>query len=425
MNALIPALSIAFALFTTGAGDAPPDSGEARLDQLNVRKAVSIALERNPQIQQLREKVRAEKVDRRAAVGIYNPELIYYKEGINDGEFGEETWRISQTFDFPLTSYYRWKQQDKQYSARQMQLRANKLDVIAQVKRAYTNVAYRLEALHLAEESVNLAKQLRDAAQTRFEVGESSEMDLLNARIQLARAQNNRKEAEQNYMEARYQLFNDIGLEPENQQYGISFPDTLTYKPVQISQEQVLENLAEHPKVKRHKKAQNAADYDVKKSLSGYAPDIRVDFYKQNLGGGSYDFTGFEVGVSIPLWFGFNESTEVQRSRAGRNEMRWRYDEALLQIKRDAEQAWHGYETQQQNIRRYQETIQEQSNRLLNLTQKGYRGGQMNLLQVLEAQRTYVQSQQDYYRTLRNYYHHLITLEKFLQQELVYETGEY
>lgn len=303
MKAIILVFSIVLKIFTTG--DNPPDSGSTRLDQLNVRQAISIALERNPQVQQLKEQVRAERSDRRAAVGVYNPELIYYREGINDGDFQEETWRISQRIDFPLTSYYSWKEQNQQLSASQLELKSTKLDVIAKVKRAYTNVAYRLEASHLAEESVNLAKQLRDAAQTRFEVGESSEMDLLNARIQLARALNNQKEAEQNYMETRYELFNNIGLKPENQQYGINFPDTLTYQPVQIDQEQVLQQIDEYPGVVRHKKKQKAADFALRKSLSGYAPDIRFDFYKQNLGAGAYDRTcGFIWLYSDGLLYG-------------------------------------------------------------------------------------------------------------------------
>ena len=85
MKAVILTVSIVLKIFTTG--DTPPDSGSARLDQLDVRKAVSIALDRNPQVQQLKEQLRAEQSDRRAAVGISNPELIYYREGINDGAF--------------------------------------------------------------------------------------------------------------------------------------------------------------------------------------------------------------------------------------------------------------------------------------------------------------------------------------------------
>jgi outer membrane protein, heavy metal efflux system len=57
---------------------------------------------------------------------------------------------------------------------------------------------------------------------------------------------------------------------------------------------------------------------------------------------------------------------------------------------------------------------------LLELTQEGYRMGELDLLRVLESQRTYLEAEQQYYQSLKNYYLQLIELEKYLPNEIVF-----
>jgi len=55
------------------------------------------------------------------------------------------------------------------------------------------------------------------------------------------------------------------------------------------------------------------------------------------------------------------------------------------------------------------------------MTQKGYRMGELDLLTLLEAQRTYLRTQQSYYETLRDYYLRVIELEKYLQKDIIFK----
>ena len=50
-----------------------------------------------------------------------------------------------------------------------------------------------------------------------------------------------------------------------------------------------------------------------------------------------------------------------------------------------------------------------------------YQLGGLDLLTLLDTQRTVIQSQQRYYDTLRIYYHALIEMERVLGQDLVFE----
>ncbi len=143
-------------------------------------------------------------------------------------------------------------------------------------------------------------------------------------------------------------------------------------------------------------------------------------YYRQDFGNG-FDFNAFEIGVSVPLWFGINQSNKVQQAKAEYRRVEWKHREEQLSIKKQAEQAWHGYETTRANVTRYRQSIQARSKELVDMTQKGYRLGELDLLTLLEAQRTYLRTQQSYYETLRDYYLRVIELEKYLQTDIIFK----
>lgn len=390
------------------------------LESLSVGRALEIAYQHNPRINQLRQRIEAQRQQAGLSLGIQNPELSYAKEGIGDNNFTEQRWGISQSLDFPLKGYYRAKSEQAGTGALEMQLQALKLQVKGDVKSAYTLLAYALESSRLARERVDLFQSLRDAAQARADLGESSDIDAMQADLQLREAQNNMETAYQQIMQARYNLFEIIGLEEEQQTYEIGFPDTLRFVAVNINQEELLQQLPNHPQLQQISEQQLAASYQTKAAKSGYLPDINLKYYRQDFGNG-FDFNGFEVGVSLPLWFGVNQSNRVQQSKAQYRMVEWQYREEQLSIKKRAEQAWHGYETTQANIRRFRETIQTKSRELVDMTQRGYRLGELDLLTLLEAQRTYLRTQEAYYETLRDYYLRVIELEQYLQTDIIFK----
>ncbi|SHE88413.1 outer membrane protein, cobalt-zinc-cadmium efflux system [Fodinibius roseus] len=409
--------SLIFALiFSWQAGSADTTD----LSSLDVQKALRIAYDQNPRINQLRNKIDAQRQQQLLSIGLRDPELAYLREGVGDNGFSEQRWSVSQTFDFPLTSYYRYKNEQARTGVLERQLEAQKLQLKADVKSAYTELAYAIEISHLAREQVNLFQQLRNAAQTRSDLGESSEIDAMQADLQLSEARNNLETARRQIMNARYDLFETIGLEPEDQRYDISFPDTLHYIAVDIDQEEVLRRLDHHPELKQISRQQRAALLQTKIARASYLPDLSISYYKQDFGN-NYDFYGFEVGVSIPLWFGASQSRKVKQAHALQREIDWKFAEQELSLKKRAEQTWHSYQTTRVNIQRFRESIQSKSLELVRMTQKGYQYGELDLLRLLEAQRTYLRTQEAYYQTLRNYYLKVIALEQYLQADIIFK----
>ncbi|NBC05464.1 MAG: TolC family protein [Bacteroidetes bacterium] len=392
----------------------------ANNNDLGVQKALEIAYQQNPRINQLTYQIRAQEQNEALSFGIEKPEISYLREGIGEETFSEQRWSVSQQIQFPLTSIYNYRSEQSTTTSLREQLNALRLNVKSDVKSSYTELAYAIRILALAEERVELFENLRRAARARSDIGETSEIDAIQADLQLREAQNNFEIASLQFMDARYNLFQTIGLDGEEQTYDISFPDTLQYSEVDIDQELVMQRLTEHPRMKMVELEREASVYQRKAAKSSYLPDLNLSYYRQDFGN-QYDFYGFEIGVKIPLWFGIDQAKQIKKATAIVRQVDWKLKDIELLLKKQAEQSWHGYESSRENILRFRETIQSQSVDLINMTQTGYRMGELDLLTLLEAQRTYLRTQEAYYQTLRDYYLRIIELERYLQEDIIFK----
>lgn len=390
--------------------------------RLSIQDAVDQAMRNNAHINQLRSQLNQKKEEGRIQSGVSSPEISYMKEGINNkaaDPFQEQRLEISQSVDFPLTISYRVKALRKEAEAMEFSIQTEERQVKAEVKKSYIEVLYALYLQKLRDQQLKLATELYNAVYTQFETGMGNGMDLTKAELQLAEANNDMDDARRILHLARYGLFNLMGLAPEEQKYTIEFEDTLKTIDVEISQIQALAVLTNQPAYKSSEKEMEASDFFLKETKSNILPDIRFNVYKQDYGTG-YDFNGFEVGLSFPIWFPLEQKGRMLITRARKEEIHWKQEQIKLDMKKQIEHAWHSYEVSRSTIRRYDETIRSKAEKLQSLTLNAYRLGEVDLLNLINAQQIYLNSQQRYLSALRDFYIELVELEKFLDKDLVY-----
>lgn len=146
---------------------------------------------------------------------------------------------------------------------------------------------------------------------------------------------------------------------------------------------------------------------------------MQLDVYSQDYGH-DYRFVGFQVGFSLPLGILPGYRGRVREVRAQYEVRRWELEDLRLQLKQQVEQAWHGYKAARIVVERYARQVRNRSRELLSRLQRGYRLGEVSLIELLDAQRLVLESEQRYYEALRDYYHQLIELERFLRRELTF-----
>ena len=394
----------------------------ARAQVLTIQDAVGQAIQNNAQINQMRSQLKQKNEAWRMQSGISSPEVSYMKEGINGkatDPFQEQRLTVSQTVDFPLTTSYRLKAIREEEKAMEYSIKAQEREIKVGVKTRYIEVLYALHLQKLRDQQLKLVTELYNAVYTQFETGIGNGMDLTKAELQVAEANNDIDDARKQLHLARYGLFNLMGLPPENQKYSIQFMDTLSSTDVDISQIQALAVLTDQPLYKSSTSELAASNYFLKEAKSNLLPDIRFNLYKQDYGTG-YNFNGFEVGLSFPIWYPFEQKGRINTTLARQDEIRWKQQEIRLDMKKQIEHAWHSYEASRTTIKRYDETIRSKADKLQTLTLTAYRLGEVDLLNLINAQQIYLNSQQRYLLSLRDFYIQLVELEKFLDKDLVY-----
>jgi len=392
------------------------------ISRLSLKQAIETAREHNPDINILRRQIEQKHARIFRGIGLPDPQLSYMEEGINKDHspgYTEQRWTISQSVDFPLTTFFRMSKISEEEDMLRHRLRAACLYLKAEIKSLYTDLIYSLEIIHLRKEQLKLANRLYNTALLRLEAGEASELELMKADIQKAESQNDLDEANRQMYVARYNLFKVIGLDPDMQRYDIHFPDSLRYVAIDIDQEKTLHTLELQPEYISYNDKLNSASSAVKEAWSSFLPNFNLSYYIEDYGSG-YDFYGYEVGISIPLWFPFNQRSRIQEAKAYRSSVEWQQRNVFLEMKRQMEIAWHSYEKSKRTIERFHGRVRVKATRLRDLTMDGYAAGEINLLTLLEAQRTYLATEKHYFDALREYYLRIIELERFLQTDLIF-----
>ncbi|MEZ5104297.1 MAG: TolC family protein [Draconibacterium sp.] len=389
---------------------------------LTIQQAVQSTYTRNTELQQLWARLEQKKNQWRTEAGVSAPEISYFKEGISSepgDPYDEQRFTISQEIDFPLTTSYRLKGISEDVKALEFQILSREREIKAEVKSQYVEVMYALHLQKSRQNQLKLAEELYNAVYTKYETGMGNGIDLVNAELKLDEAKNDLDQSEWILHKARYGLFYAMGLPAEDQKYSIQFSDTLQAKNIEISQVFALAVQEEQPDYLATEHEFTASEYFLKEAKSNILPDIRFNFYKQNFGSG-YNFNGFEVGLKIPIWYPLEQKGKIEMATAKQNEIKWKQQEVKMKMKRQIEYAWHNYSVSRSIINRYNETMKNKAAQLQKLTLRAFQLGEIDMLNLLNAQQTFLGSEQRYLSALRDYYLQLVALEIYLDEDLVY-----
>ena len=389
---------------------------------LSLQEAVKSGLIRNAELRESSAVLEQKRNTWRQETGISDPEFSYFKEGISSGPgdiFDERRLTVSQSVDFPVTIAYRLKGIREEVNALKMEIEAREKWVKAEVKSHYVEVIYALRLQKSRENQVQILTDLHKAVSTKMELGMANGIDLTSVELQLQEARNDLDQAEWILHKARYSLFYAMGLPVEQQTYDITFSDSLSVSEVEVDQILALSLLEAQPEFKSARHELQAAQLYLKEAKSNILPDLRLNLYRQDFGQG-YDYTGFEVGLSFPLWYPLGQKGKINTARARMEEIAWKQDRIRLETKRNLEYAWHNYDISRKIINRYRDSMRNKAVELQRLSLRAYQLGEIDLLMLLNARQVFLTGEQHYLVAMRDYYLQLITLERYLNQDLVY-----
>lgn len=392
----------------------------AQSEVFTLQRAIETAILQHPEIHQMDARIETAKNKWRIESGIHSPEISFFREGIGETEkFAEQRLAVTQSFDFPLTIAHRHRALKYEYQALVFEKEYLVKRIRAEVKQSYIGLLYARDYYDLMIEQLELANELLNVSSVRSEAGVGSDLELLKAQIALAEANNDFENAELEFLTKRNQLFAVIGLKAASQPEVVTLQDTLLVDQEKLQLLQIDDIILQHPLYQSTQARLAAASANLKEGRSKLFPDISASYYQQDYGNG-YDFHGFEIGLQIPLWFPLERQGMINTAKAGVSDIEWQLHNHEINIRKEMENAVAGYHTGRKAVERFNETIRTRSKLLQQLTIEAYRLGDADMLMVLDARQTYLQSRIKYLNALKNYYIQVTEIEKYGHETIIY-----
>lgn len=123
-------------------------------------------------------------------------------------------------------------------------------------------------------------------------------------------------------------------------------------------------------------------------------------------------FTGVTAGIAVPLKFSNFNKGAVRAARFREQQAETQYQQALLQVQTEVMQAYRNYQSLTEQVHHYENGMLDAAREVIDGKIYSYNRGEVSLLEVLDARRTYDEVQAQYIETLFSHSAALVELEK-------------
>ena len=395
---------VLFAVFTAPAAASAPE----QTAQLTLPEAVQLALRTNPSIRAKQREHEATRAGETTAGLLPNPTASYLAEQLgSSGVSPQYTVSVSQTIETG------GKRSRRVESAPRAATRVSELEfadvrrqVIAQVKKTFTDVLVAEAAVKLASDNLPNVDELERLTQLRVDKGEIAELELLRIQTQRFAFERDLADARQAVPAAKIALRAVVG--PEAIDRGFNIIGELAFRDVTLDRDRLLQQTLERrPDVLAAEAGREKARADVELARANAWWDFAPQIQYQRVG---QDNT-FGVGISIPLRVFDRNQGEIERTRAGVERADHVRDAAINQARGEVETALASVLTERDKARRLGDLYLPRAERVRATVEFAYRRGGLSVLDLLDAQRTYRETALEHARALGNYWSAVYQLE--------------
>ncbi len=376
-----------------------PMSGNRKI---SIEEAIAIAIEKNPQLQSARDQVDAATGALRQSKLYPNPVLDLLAEEMPTQEIGLNQSQNLVAITQPIITGGKRKlgikvsEQSKEKNT--FERDTVLLNVMADTKKAFYKVVADHEGLSIARETEKIAKQIYESEKVRYEAGEVPVTNVLRGEVELSKARNLVSIAEGNLQNSIKELLTVMGI-PEETIGGAS--GTLLTKPAELSLQDLESRMRNNqPLLKASKKNVEIAETQLTLEKRQVIPDMNISAGYKRLG--REDLDTVQLGVEIPIPFFNRNQGNIQRGKAlskkAKNDNQSVYNDLLFQLKRD----FNTYHVERRRVLEYRDKILPKTEESLSLITRGYKEGEFDYIDLLDAQRTWAETRILYIESLKN-----------------------
>ena len=367
--------------------------------EITVEQAIEIAIENNNALKASSNKVTQSKQLVGSAINIDKTQVYYHYDENNLAENGEplKVFGISQSIQFP-TIYGAQRKVEKQKTRLSIQeYNINERLLKKEVYHAYYNVVYRNNVVARYKYLDSLYKQFSTAAHKRYEVGETNLLEKLTAETKQKEISLLLSQSEENIFKA-YTVLQEWMQSDSTYVISNQLSPLLNVNSWEMS---------EHPGLQYYETAKELSQTSLSLERQYLLPDLQFSIFQgTNNGLNAQNYSGFQAGISIPIWFGANKS-KINAAKTQTMIIENEYENYKIQLDSKYQRLISDLKKYEEAINYYNNTGQKLSNELTINASKAFQHGEIDFLQyvqLLESATTieinYLQNLFDYNTTI-------------------------
>ena len=402
---------------------ASPEAAKTQLTQpIALELLVALGYEWDPGLKAAREKIRA-VLERYPQAAYLENVLRQYNTFTKqlDTKVGPLSHKemMAMKFPFPGTLALKGQVITEDVLIAQKEFEIALRDLVTEIRLAYFDYLFIIEAIHINEENQELLQQMIAIAQTKFRVGQGKYSNVIMAQVELSKLANaiiTLEEQRETIIARINTLLNssaDLPLgvpEPIEEDRVISTLAELYELAVENRQEIQKQKLAiskmtlvvEMAKQMTYPDPTLGASYFENRSM----PDLKhtqkmpMNFMTQRT-----------LNPTNSAWFGHRNSY-IHEVDVKIEAMEHQIEKLETNLRFVVKKHHFGMETANRSIRLYRQTLLPQARQALDAANTAYQAAQIDFLSFLDAQRTLLNLRIEEQRALRDYRHHLAQLEQ-------------
>jgi outer membrane protein TolC len=326
---------------------------------------------------------------------------------------------LSTTWNLGGQQIFGVRNAKKSTEINQLNLQNTANQVESSVSQQYYQVLALQKLLDLAREVLGRSRDQLELATTRYQIGSVTELDVLQAEIDVGNEENNVSSAEHDLKMAREELNRLLGIDlsseyPLVDEFRVFSPDFTLDELVQKAR-------SDRPDMKVSELSDDIYRNNVRISQGSYLPDLTgsISHSRSEQSGGNVGFvlnprnrsTQYSLGLSWTLFSGFSREKSLQESKIASRQAE--LDKMALQqtIEESVRQAYYTL-IRIWDQSKITEKNRDLAKRQLELAQERYRLGAASQLELRSAQVSHTQAETDHISKTLEYLTNYVLLEE-------------
>lgn len=369
---------------------------------VTLNEAVRLALAHNPRLRASDARVAAAAGRANQAKVWSNPELELNADEwpVTGGGRGFrdaiQTIGISQTLPYPGKKKLDREIGGAGVKVSEAELALRQTEIVRDVKAGFSSVLAAERQVEVSQELVSVAKASADATRKRVDAGGATYQEQLRAEVQLEQARTELAGLERERAAARQALVTVIGRpELREAKFSGQLAETPEAPLLLLGSEA---SLANHPSAAVAQGNLARAELERRRARLEPYPDVKASVSGGRLG--QSDQGIIQLGLSVPLPILDRSKGRQQEAEANVQVAEAEVLVVQQQLQRELHNAHTRYATAVEQVTNYRERILPKANEALRLVQMGFEQGKFGFIDLVDTQRTTAEARLAYQQKL-------------------------